>query len=189
MARMSWKRFASTISAAVILGAGAPAVAADEEFGRSGPFVGAGAAVSFENFGGSAGNNSPDEAWGYQLKAGYRFNEYFALEADGEHFPSFNSSTGDVEIWDATLNGKLYPLHGFIQPYLSAGAGWSGINDDRAASNEDSQGFAARFAGGVDVYFHRNFGAFAEVAYFLPTGARADYDMIPLSFGIFYRFF
>jgi hypothetical protein len=191
---MSWKRFATTVSAAAIVTSLAwtgTASAVDDEFGRSGPYLVAGASYAFENFDGIAGQSSPDDAWGYHLAGGFRFNEWFALEISGEHYPGFDDSTGDVEIWVAALNGKFYPLHGFIQPYLAVGAGWSGVEDTRAGPSEtNSMGFAARFAGGLEVYFHRNFGAFLEASYFLPTGSkREDFDMVPLSFGVFYRFF
>jgi hypothetical protein len=186
---MSWKRIATTLSAAVLVGWAGTASALDDEFGRSGPYISAGASYAFEQFDGNAGDPGPDDAWGYHLAGGFRFNEWFALEVTWEHFPAFDDSTGDVEAWMAGLNGKLYPLHGFIQPYLLAGAGWAAIDDTRAGSMRDSSGIAARFAGGLEVYITRNFGGFAEVSYFLPTGGRSDYDLVPLSFGLFYRFF
>ncbi len=187
---MSWKRLVATLSAAAVLGWSGTASAVDEEFGRSGPYVAAGASYAFEAFSGNASDPAPDDAWGYHLAAGYRFNEYFAIEATGEHFPSFDDSTGDVEIWMAALNGKLYPFHYFVQPYLAAGAGWSGVNDTRRPSNDDNNsGFAARFAGGVEVYLTRNWGGFVEASYYLPTGDSSNYDMVPLSFGVFFRFF
>lgn len=186
---MSWKRFATTVSAVAVLGWTGTASAVDDDFGRQGPYIAGGAAYAFEQFDGDAGNSAPDDGWGYHLAGGFRFNEWFALEVSWEHFPSFDDSAGDVEIWMAGLNGKLYPIHGFIQPYLLAGAGWSGVDDNRAASGERSSGLAARFAGGVEVYATRNFGGFFEASYYLPTGDRSDYDLVPLSFGIFWRFF
>jgi hypothetical protein len=189
---MSWTRSAATLRAAVCMGllVSATAACAEEgEFGRSGPFLGAGALYAFNDFGGDASDPEPDDTWGYRLGAGYRFNEYFALELTGEHFVSFEDSAGDTMVAVAAANGKLYPISGWIQPYVSVGAGWSWVDDERAGSNENSSGFAARFAGGVDVYFHRNWAAFFEVGYFLPTGARDDYGAVPLSFGVIYRFF
>jgi len=181
---MSWTRFAAAVSAAVLAGWAASASAADEEFGRSGPYLGVGAVYAFEEFSGSA--KSADGSWGYRLAGGYRFNEYFALEINGEQYVSFDVSGGDVDIALATLSAKFFPLHGIVQPYLATGAGWSWVDDDRGGSPND---FAARFAGGIDFYVARNWALFAEVAYFLPTSSSSHYDAVPLSFGVIYRFF
>ena len=186
---MSWKKFATTVSATALLAWAGTASALDDEFGRSGPYIAAGPSYAFEQFDGDAGDPSPDDAWGYHLAGGFRFNEWFALEVTFEHFPEFDDSTGQVEMWMIGANGKFYPLHGFIQPYLLAGAGWSAIDDARAGSETDSDGIAARFAAGLEVYITRNIGGFLEASYYLPTGGRDDYDAIPLSFGLFYRFF
>jgi hypothetical protein len=189
--RMSWKRFATTISVVVVLGWSGTASALDDEYGRSGPYIGAGVGYAFQQFDGAAGSPSPDDAWGYHLAGGFRFNEYFALEVSWEHFPEFQNSSGDVEVWMAAVNGKFYPLYGRVQPYLAAGAGWSGVDDARASTPvpRETMAFAARFAGGLEVYITRNLGGFVEASYFLPTGDLSDFDMVPLSFGMFWRFF
>jgi hypothetical protein len=188
-ARMSWKRLATTVSTAALVALAGTASAKDDEFGRSGPYIAAGAAYAFELFDDNAGDPAPDDSWGYHLAGGFRFNEWFALEVTWEHFPTFEGNGGDVDIWMIGANGKFYPLHGFIQPYILAGAGWSQADDERAASKDSAQGIAARFAGGLEVYATRNIGAFVETGYFLPTGDGADYDFLPISFGVFYRFF
>ena len=181
---MSWTRFAATVSAAALAGWAVSASAADQEYGRSGPYLGAGALYAFETFSGSA--KPADDSWGYHLTGGYRFNEYFALEATGQQYVSFDVSGGDTNVGLACVSGKLFPLHGVIQPYLAAGAGWAWIDDARGKSTD---GIAVRFAGGVDFYVTRNWGVFTEVGYFLPTGSGSDYGVVPLSFGVLYRFF
>ena len=197
---MSWTRVAATVSAAVLAGWAVCASAADDEYGRSGPYFGVGATYAFENFSGDANDRSVDDSWGYNIRGGYRFNEYFALEIDWDHFVGFDGDGfegfgGDADIWMIGASGKLYPFSGIIQPYLSAGAGWCGIDDSRALDANhmdgyDNTGFAARFAAGLDVYVGRNWALFAEAGYFLPTGGRVgEYDAIPISFGVFYRFF
>jgi hypothetical protein len=183
MARMSWTRFAATVSAAVLAGWSVSASASDD-YARSGPYVGIGALYAFEEFSGDAGH--ADSTWGYHLAGGYRFNEYFALEVTGEQYLNFDTSGGGVDVSMAAVSGKLYPFQGIVQPYLAAGAGWAWIDDDRGTKCND---FAARFAGGVEFYLARNWVLFTEVGYFLPTSTGSDYDVVPLSFGAQYRFF
>jgi hypothetical protein len=186
---MSWTRFAATVSAAVLAGWAVSASALDDEYGRSGPYIGAGGLYAFENFSGAAESPTPDGSGGYNLKGGYRFNEYFALEIDWDHMISFAQSTGDTEIWDIGANAKFFPLHGIVQPFVSVGGAWSSVDDPRAASARDSTGFAARFGLGLDVYVHRNWALSLESDYLLQTGGRADYDAIPISLGVTYRFY
>ncbi len=186
---MSWKRVASAVSVAVLAGWASSASAEDGEFGRSGPYVGAGALYAAETFSGNVDDGTQDGSWGYHLTAGYRFNEYFALEAFGEQFVQFEAATGDIDIWGVGLNGKFYPFSGILQPYVAVGGAWSGVNDDRPAQNRDSTGIAFRFSGGLDVYLSRNWALFADIGYFLGTSGRADYGAVPISFGVQYRFF
>lgn len=180
---MAWTRWTAVAAVAVLTAWAVPA-AADEEYGRSGPYVGLGATYAFEEF--SSDAKSADNTWGYHFAAGYRFNEYFALEVGNEQYVNFDVRGGDVDIIAPNLSAKLFPLHGMVQPYLAAGAGWTWIDDDRGRSTNV---FFARFAGGVDLYLSRNWVLFGEVGYFLPTGDGADYDAVPLTFGVMYRFF
>lgn len=184
---MSWTRFASTVSAAVLAGWATCATAADDEYGRSGPFLGGSALYVFENFGDSA-KASPDGSWGYDLKAGYRFNEYFALDLNWEQYLGFDDSTGDTDIWMVSLGGKFYPFHGIVQPFLGIAMGFASAEDNRAPS-EDDTGLGFRFDGGLDIYISRNWALTTSVGYFLPTNGISNYDAIPLRFGVMYRFY
>lgn len=186
---MSWTRFAATVSAALLAGWATCASATDDQYGRSGPYLGAGGLYAFENFSGAEGSPSPDGAWGYELKGGYRFNEYFALEAAWEQYIGFDDSTGDTDIWMAGVNAKFFPLYGMIQPFVLAGAGWAGVDDNRAATTRDTNGLGFRFGGGLDLYLTRNWALTAEVGYILQISGRSDYGVIPLSFGVLYRFY
>jgi opacity protein-like surface antigen len=187
---MSWKRFAATFSTAVVLGAAGPAFAADQEFGRSGPSVGVGAIYAFEIFDDDSTVQGADNGFGYDLKGGYRFNEYFALELRFEHLPDMN----DVEIWQLDVSGKFYPFHGMVQPYLLTGVGLHNVEDDRAGVGTgglgvDGMGVGLRFGIGVDFYITRNWAIYVEGDYLLPTGGRSDYDAIPVGLGVLYRFY
>ena len=191
---MSRKRFAATLLTAALTGLATTSSAVDTEFGRSGPYLGGGGVYAFENF--DINSYSPDDSWGYEVKGGYRFNEWFALEADWNHLLGFDDSQGDTEQFLASVNGKFFPFHGFIQPYALFGVGYSSISDDHvpnvcgSAHNgpcDDETGVGFLFAAGLDVYVHRNFGFYGQAGYLLPNNS--DYGAIPVNFGIFYRFF
>lgn len=152
-------------------------------------YLGAGALVSFENF-----DCDADEAWGYEVRAGRRINDMFAVEAEWEHPVSdFDDSTkadgfgrlrGDVEVFNVTANGKLYPITGTFQPYALVGAGYGQAD----LPHDDNGGFVARFGIGLDILATDNFGIATEVGYVLGTGSLSDYDQIPISLGVFYNF-
>ena len=91
--------------------------------------------------------------------------------------------------WIAAINGKFFPLHGMFQPYLLVGGGYGSVKDERASSPRDTAGASFQFAGGIDVYVHRNIALFAQAGYLLHTGNRSDYGSIPITFGVTYRFF
>ncbi|HEY2774267.1 MAG TPA: porin family protein [Candidatus Binatia bacterium] len=186
---MSWKLVSSALTAVFVLAFVTPSTAADELYGRSGPYVAGGGTYAFQEFSGSASkHDSPDNAWGYQIKGGYRFNEWFALEIDWSHLPKFGDSTGDTEVLQLDADAKFYPFHGIVQPYLLAGAGWNSVNDKRAGG-DDTNGAGFRFGGGLDFYITRNWGLYTEADYLLGTGSRSNYGSVPLSFGVLYRFY
>lgn len=186
---MRRKGLAMLGAAMMLAGWTTSAVALDDQYGRSGPYLGFNGMFAFEDFSGAAGSPSPDGSWGYDIDAGYRFNEYFALQAGWQQMVGFDDSTGDTSIWMVGLDGKFYPFHGIVQPYALVGVGWADVDDERAASKRSSSGLAARFGGGIEFYVHRNWAITTEIGYVLQTSGRDDYGSIPLSFGILYRFY
>lgn len=152
-------------------------------------YLGAGALFSIENF-----DCDTDNAWGYNIRGGRRINDYVAVEAEWEHPVSnfddsnkvdgFGRLNGDVEAWNLTANGKVYPITGRFQPYALVGAGYGQAD----LPHDDNGGFIARFGLGLDVLITDNIGVDAEVGYVLGTGALSDYDQIPISLGVFYNF-
>lgn len=189
---MSWSKVAAVLAAVVVLAAPVSGFASDgdSEFGRSGPYVSGSAMYGFENFSGKAADPTPDNSWGYNLRGGYRFNEYFALEALWEQYVDFKNGgdNGSTDQWIGALNAKVYPFDGLVQPYVAAGLGWWQVNDDRPANGDDS-GLGVRFGLGLDFYLSRNWALTTEVGYLLPTGGGSDYQVIPLSLGVIYRFY
>ncbi len=165
----------------------APAVVEEPPSGY--PYIGAGALFAIDNF-----DCDVDDAWGYNVRAGYRFNDYVALEVMGEHAASnfddankvdgFGRLDGDVSVWNLTVNAKVYPVKGRFQPYLLVGPGYGQAD----LPHDDNHGFVARFGAGFDVLFTDSFGMDVESGYVLGTGAVSDYDYIPVSVGFFYNF-
>lgn len=182
---MSFKRFAAVCTAAVLAGWAATAVAADQEYGRSGPYLGAGGTYGFENFDGVPGAGG---GWGYNLKGGYRFNQFFAIEAEFEQLLGMESNLGDIDSWVLTAAGKAFALDGPIQPFALAGIGWAGV-DQSGAGGVDDDGLGFRFGAGVDFYATRNIAITAEVGYILGTGDVGDFNLVPVSLGVLYRFY
>ena len=152
-------------------------------------YLGAGALFSIENI-----HCDADNAWGYNVRAGRRINDLFAVEAEWEHPVSdfddantvdgHNRLGGDVEAWNLTANGKIYPIKGRFQPYGLVGAGYG----EADLPHDDNGGFIARFGLGMDVLITDSFGVSSEVGYVLGTGDLSDYDQIPISLGLFYNF-
>lgn len=183
---MSFKRFAAMWCALAVLGSGSVASAAGE-FGRSGPYLGAGGLYAIENFDESAPITDVENSWGYNLRGGYRFNEFFALELNWDHMLAFDidPGTGDADFWVISASGKGYLTDGPIQPFLGAGLGYGSAS----AGTADETALAVRAAGGIDFYFSRNWAVTAEAGYIVGTGSLSDFDAVPLSVGVLYRFY
>jgi len=162
-----------------------------ETFGAAGPYIEVGGAYVFENFGRSTNMVGSDygDSGGYQVRAGYRINPWVAVEGEWEHDVSFQDNL-EASIYDLTVNGKFYPLATRVQPYALVGMGWiNGLNDSTTREDQSSLGF--RFGLGVEAYITKSMGVAAEAGYVLPaTGylGSHDFDTIPLSLNVFYRF-
>ncbi|HYC01056.1 MAG TPA: porin family protein [Candidatus Limnocylindrales bacterium] len=180
------KRFAAGLTALCIAGWAAAASAQTDE-GRSGPYIGAGATFAIENFDNKAGGGF-DNSWGYDIKAGYRFNPFFALEAEWQHFTGFDGA-GDPDLWMIGANAKGFILPGPVQPYVLAGLGYAGSDEPNGANSNSETAFGARFGAGIDFYASRNFVIYAEAGYVLPFGELDHFGAIPITLGLQWRFF
>jgi hypothetical protein len=198
---------ASAVALALLAGT---ARAADDDFDRPGPYVGAGAAGGFSAFQGSLKSGKFDDSVGFDVRAGYRFPQHLmgaALAAEGvyEYMDDFGSaakfgSSGDAKADIRTNNfsvmGKLIlPIQRF-QPYLTGGVGFLeqgsrrrlkdiGLSD--GGSDQDIE-FAGRFGGGVDVYLTQNVSLDVDTAYVIPRGGLSDMQYFSLSGGAQYHF-
>ena len=206
------KQFMSVVCASVLLGAtsmafagargeaeeaeelptavaAAPVMAEVEEPSPGYFYIGAGGIFAIENF-----HCDVDHAWGYEIRAGRRFNDWIAAEVEWEHpiskfddadkVDGFGRLNGDVSAWAITANARFYPIHGRVQPYALIGAGYGQAD----LPHDQNDGFVARFGLGVEFLITDNFGLYTGADYLLGTGQLSDYDWIPIAFGAFYNF-
>ncbi len=179
---------------------GIPAsVQAEDDYGRSGFYLGVGLGLGWERFEDTGGFSDFYNGIGLDGWAGYRFDPHFAAELQLEYLDRFNTSfmgvNIDTDVLAFTGNLKAYPMTGRVQPFAVVGMGFlraEGIS----ASNTD---FAARFGGGVDFYDSPNVSLGATVSYVLNarrqhrrsrpgTGGVDGLDYVSLVLGFQYRF-
>ena len=173
---MSWKLTA--VLALSLAWLSAPVARAEGETPEccdyNGFFVGAGGGYSFESFG---GGNAGDSGVA-NIRIGYRFLDFVAIEGLGEAMPSFNGKTGryngaDTDLWNGWLNLKLYPAArwtGFIQPFALAGLGWVFEDTSGGGNNRNRNDIAQRYGGGIDWFITEHLYLTTEAAYLDPRG-------------------
>jgi hypothetical protein len=171
--------------------------AADEDsagYDRDGWYTGVGGGYAIEYFDNGTSGNS-----GFaQIRAGYHFLRFAALEAELEYTPKFNGDSGryagvDTATFAAWANIKGYPTApwtGLFQPYAMIGIGWMWERrGGPAISGVDENGaFASRFGGGVDLYVTKNIVVTAESAWVLPTGHLESLKQVQIGGALQYRF-
>ncbi len=184
-----------------------PAPAQDDDFARNGIYLGvpvAGAAYTeveddLEDLAAALGYTIPVDVEvppGLDARVGYRFHPRLAGEVQLQWFPEADIEFFDVKALELetlifTGNVKGYLLTGRIQPFLLVGAGLMhfDVKDKLGvglrAKEED---FAARFGGGVDVYFDPNIAVVIDAGNVLPTGDLDGLDYVSFSVGFQYRF-
>ncbi len=174
----------------------AAAAQGDEEYDRTGIYLGAAGAYAFENFqNGGSGVSARDEL-GYNLRAGYRALSFLAVEAQFEHLPkfdfdvpndSFGSDDADLEVFTLTGNLKLVYPSGPLQPYALGGFGLL-IADQGGALSRSDEDLVTRFGGGLDLYFSENLVGTLEGTYVLPFDEVNGLDYVSFTWGFQYRF-
>jgi opacity protein-like surface antigen len=198
----------------LVFAGAAPALAQDDDYARSGVYLGV-------NMTGTWYNEMPDDLEefldsvpppqpfirvhvedpvGVGGRVGYRFHPHLAGEVEFRW-----SSNADVQFEDAdvtldifefetitlTGNAKGYLLTGRIQPFFLAGAGFMRVNQKEhvvSVGNRKEEAFAARFGAGIDFYFTPNIVGIVEGGYVLATGKLDGLDHVLWSIGLQYRF-
>lgn len=168
-------------------------------FARQGAYVSIGGFFGLENFDREAAIENPqgpvdisgDDAGVLDLRAGYRFHDYFSGEFLFRFYSGFevkeqNTGADDkFDGWSMSLNAKAYGMLGAIQPYALFGAG--GLVFTEKAGNDDA-GFIARLGGGIDLYLTDHLVVEAEASYTLPAGDIEDFQFATFGGSIQYRF-
>ena len=170
-------------------------------FAREGFYMGLGAHFALENFDkdpavevpGSDSDITADDAGGIEIRAGYRIHPRFASELLFQYYWGFEvrdragalpGVNDKFDGWTMTLNGKLYPFLGRIQPYALAGLGGIVFDDKQG----DDKGFVARMGGGLDFYVSDRFVLDLEIAYLFPGGSISEFQFATFSAGLQYRY-
>ena len=114
------KRVFATVFGVLCLAAGANA---DQDYGRTGLYVGAGALAAIETFDGNGFSNGG----GLDLRVGYRFAPHISLEGLFEYIDGLDATSGGVRLktsgWMLGVGPKAFVSDGSVQPYLSVGVG------------------------------------------------------------------
>jgi opacity protein-like surface antigen len=156
-----------------------------------------------------------DPSLGIDARLGYRFLRHLALEAELEWIAEY-----DVEITEATtgrggsqgtgikgvsstVNLRLYPFTGRIQPYAELGVGYLRLErkDKQRIAVPGTPGtpfevrpnvydgdVVARFGGGIDLYVDPRWGVNLGADYSAPGGGLSHFEAVSTHAGFFYRF-
>jgi opacity protein-like surface antigen len=174
--------------------AGAAPARAQGDFGRPGIYIGGSWFRLGEQFGDEL-DDELDEALdldsprlsvgdtdGLAAILGVRLGERFALELVGERYEDLDidlsvaglTASGDLELYAGMVQGKLYLLTGFIQPYLMVGGGYLRGRIDFAGADEVGHAALGRAGAGIELYLARNWAFNVQAAY--SRGISSDFD-------------
>ncbi len=191
---MGFSRIPSRLSIAFALLAASQPALAEDDYGRPGFYLGAGAmGVEYTDLDEQQFVDDVDTTWAVDAFAGYRINRWIAAEVELELAPDgeFEGLGRDADLLTlaGTANLKLIPLAGRIQPYVFFGPGFLYVEVDTPFGDDDDTDFAARFGGGVDVYLTRNVVVYARSSYlYPPVDDLDDFDYVSFGGGLQYRF-
>lgn len=165
-------------------------------FNRPGPYVGVGGSYMVSGFQGGAQSADFGDTLGFNVRGGYRLNEYWAFEGLYEYGDDFGAHQvvpgGDIQTNTFMGSAKLIVPLGRFQPYLSGGVGLVNANADKSLrrTNWDVDGtnFAGRFGGGVDLYATENVAVYLDASYTMPIHEVSDLYHFSFGWGAKYVF-
>jgi opacity protein-like surface antigen len=185
---------------------GMRAAYAADVFNRPGPYVGLGAAGGLSDFGGA--QRGAGDSVGFNARAGYRFNDYIAIEGLYEYMDEFGKTVrlplsaktttrlNTNGFW--LMDKLLLPIPGMsqLQPYLSGGIGFLTVDRTstfispglRERSDSCDIGFAGRVDGGADFFLSPTLSTFVDAGYVIPTDDVEHVNYISVSAGLKYNF-
>lgn len=165
-------------------------------YNRPGPYVGVGGSYMVSGFQGGARSADFGDTLGFNVRGGYRLNDYWALEGLYEYGDDFGAHQvvpgGDIQTNTFMGGAKLILPLGRFQPYLSGSAGFVNANADKSLrrTNWDVDGtnFAGRFGGGVDLFATENVAVFLDASYTMPIKEVSDLYYFSFGWGAKYVF-
>jgi len=190
------------LGVACLLAIASPATAEDDDYSRSGIYVGVAGTYSVQLGIEDRANDllpgasaSADNALGFNARVGHRVIPYFAYEAQYEGISNFDVSAGGATAFEiaesvVTMNFKgYYPLKRF-QPYALLGAGMMFARTNDVGTTgvlSSNSGFAARFGAGLDFHITKRWLLTIEPSYVLPLGDVKDLDYLSIAWGVQFR--
>jgi hypothetical protein len=165
-----------------------PAAAQDgADYARTGPYMGGGLALGWENFDGAPGGF--DTGVGFDVWAGHRFHPNFAAEFEIEYVDRVNVATIDTNLLTFTGNLKAYLATGRCQPFALVGIGVTRFGIDAGVLGSGSESaFGARFGGGFDYYLTEILSLGTTASYVVGTSDLDGADYVSLVMGAQLRF-
>lgn len=164
-------------------------------YNRPGPYVGVGGSYMVPGFQGGARSADFGDTLGFNVRGGYRLNDYWAFEGLYEYgdFNAHDVLAGNhVQTNTFMGSAKLILPLGRFQPYLSGGAGFVNANADKALRRTnwevDGTNFAGRFGGGVDLFATENVAIFLDASYTMPINEVSDLYYFSFGWGAKYVF-
>ncbi|KPA18404.1 secreted protein containing Outer membrane protein, OmpA-like, transmembrane region domain protein [Candidatus Magnetomorum sp. HK-1] len=142
-----------------------------------------------------------DNTFGFQLRAGIIFNEYFTAEGLFEYVFPFEDDaslrTVKVDVLHLALQAKIrYPQPGPLQPYGLWGLGLINTQMKSEIRTDDSSesikqtdwGLSTKFGAGVDIYITPDIFSNIETSWTLGLGNVNHVEYPAFIVGINYRF-
>ncbi len=185
--------------------------ASAEQRRDKGAYLGAAFAVGFEQFRGLGDSlrrglevTSIDEAFGFDLWAGYRFGPHLAAEAQFSYLEGFDADVEgringapfdfsvDLEMLAGNGSLKLYPFAGVVEPFVLGGVGGARIKGELGGDSAEDSYAIFLVGGGVDVRVTKQMALVVGANYVFTSGnfkgAKARPDMVKVKIGLQYRF-
>jgi opacity protein-like surface antigen len=176
---------------------------AQHDFTRDGWYLQAQGIYAYENFGtgdyDTRGFNV-DSTFGFNVEAGYRVAQLFALGAEFEWTNAFgNRDVLAIGTQNVGIPFRLYPLARLFdpgamanrfQPFIKLAPTWQWAERTIAGEDEDEDkgGFVGRMGGGLDIYLTENVVLVTSALYNWPTGKIDSLGYWSFGGGIQYRF-
>ena len=129
---------------------------------------------------------------GVNARIGYRLHPRFAAELAWQSYAAFevnivNGEDGEVEGQAITANLKGYFSTSHYQPYVFIGYGQA-ETDNSAGVGADGTDSAVAAGVGADYYFDAHAALYVEAAYYHPGGDTDEFDFLPVTVGVAYRY-